>query len=655
MRICLILALVGGALAAPVDRELARTTAEAWMQQQMRSTQTPTADVPRALPSETTPTAWLVPLAPEGFVLISADDALRPVLGWSAEGGLPEELPPGLSDLLGQVDLTLSQVRIQGADNPVARAEWEAILAGNLPASRELGVLPLLSCSWNQGDGWNDLCPQDPAGPGGRVYAGCVAVSMAQIMHFWQQPRQGAGAHGYNSDYGWLEVDFSAATYDWEQIPAAGPTLETAELLYHCGVAVDMMYAPDGSGAYVGWGSPCALTAMEDNFGFDSGLHFVEKQGMSWTGWRNVMRTELDAGRPVLLSGFGSGGHAFNLDGWRDDSYFHLNWGWGGAYNGWFLIDQLNPGGEDFSQGQGAVVGLVPVQYQHSPQPVFPLTGAEEVECEPLLFQWDEVSGADSYDLQVDMSAEFRSPLVDVSGVTESSRGVEDLQHYTAYYWRIRSHGEQGTSPWSATNSFITSYWDQTPVPLPATPMNGSINVRLNPTVLVWDFVTGGQTYDVQVDDASDFTSPELDTLALPTHYVVYRDRLLPGTTYWWRVRCTGLAGLSDWSNVRNFTTESLGVDESTQTPAAPTLSAAWPNPFNPATTLALAFPAPTRATLRVYNMLGEQVALLAENQLFAAGEQRVTWQADNQPSGIYLVVLEAGGTRSLQKVTLLR
>ncbi|MFA7332090.1 MAG: C10 family peptidase [Candidatus Delongbacteria bacterium] len=655
MRICLTLALMGAAWAAPASRDAAQLLADAWLQARLHPGQSRSVDTPLPWPSEADPAAWLVPLAPAGFVLVSADDALRPVLGWSTDGELGNETPPGLTDFLGAVSQTLQQVRATGSDNRLTRPEWDAVLAGEAPASRELGVLPLLGCNWNQGDGWNDLCPLDAAGPGGRVYAGCVAVSMAQIMHYWQQPRSGQGSHGYTSDYGWLQADFSASTYDWEQIPASIPTLETAELLYHCGIAVDMMYAPDGSGAYVGWGNPCARTAMQDHFGFDNGLSFVEKDDMSWSAWRNVMRTELDAGRPILLSGFGSGGHAFNLDGWRETDYFHLNWGWGGAYNGWFLIDQLNPGGSDFSQGQGAVIGLVPTEYQHAPQPVFPTTDAEDVACEPLLFQWSEVPGATGYDLQVDTAPEFRAPLVALEQVTEASRSVENLLHYSTYYWRIRSHGALGTSPWSSTSSFTTAYWDETPQPAPATPVDGALNVRLNPTVLVWDFVTGGASYEVQVDDAPDFGTPVLDSLGVVTHYVLYRDRLEPGTPYWWRVRCQGLAGLSDWSAVRSFTSESLDLGDDPAAPRGLELSAAWPNPFNPATRVTIRSDVPARVGLRVYNVLGEQVAELLPESLLPAGEQQILWQADGLPSGLYLLVLQSADQRLVQKVTLLR
>lgn len=656
MRISLILAVAAAAWAAPVDHDLARATAAAWLHARLEPGVVRQADSATPLPNAASPSAWLVPLNPEGFVLVSADDAMRPVLGWSEAGELAGIAPPpGLTDFLGVVDAELSRIRAAGESNALTRPEWDRILAGQLSSSREVVVQPLLSCTWDQGAGWNQFCPADGAGPGGRVWAGCVAVSMAQVMHYWQQPWHGYGSHGYMSDYGWLEADFSAATYDWNLIQANVPTEEAAELLYHCGIAVDMMYSPDGSGAYVGWGNPCALSAMRNNFGFLPSAQYVEKDDFSWAGWRNRLRQDLDAGRPILHCGYGSGGHAFNVDGWRDDDYFHLNWGWGGSFNGWFLIDALSPGGSDFSQGQGAVVNLVPVELQAAPQIVHPLNNDEDVDCTPTLFQWNAAPDAVAYDLQVDDTPDFMSPLVDLAALTEVSRSVESLQHYSQYYWRIRSRGEQGAGPWSPVAGFFTTYWDQTPAPQPVTPLNGASGVNLNPTVLVWNFVTGAISYDVQVDETPDFASPVVDTLGVLTHYHLIRDALQPEATYYWRSRCAGLAGTSEWSTVRNFTTESSSAIPEIAGPGAWELSPAWPNPFNPTTQLAFTLGAPARVDLRVHNLRGEEVARLLDGMSLGAGRHQVVWRADGLPTGTYLVVLEAGSRRMVRKATLLR
>jgi hypothetical protein len=654
MRRCLIVTLLAAsaALAAPVSQDLATSVAEAWLAVRTYAGQPRSAVSAVAWPNADDAAAWLVPLQPEGFVLVSADDALQPVLGWSEQGEATAwELPPALEEFLVIVGREVRQARLNGW---AAHVGWHTVLRGDAPASRELGVLPLLTCTWDQGAGWNAFCPADGGGPGGRVWAGCVATSMGQIMHYWQQPWQGFGSHGYMSDYGWLYADFSAATYDWSQIQANSPTVEAAELLYHCGIAVDMMYGPDGSGAYVGWGNPTALTAMRDNFGY-SNAQFIAKSNFTWTGWRNRLRQELDAGRPILHSGYGSGGHAFNLDGWREDGYFHLNWGWSGAYNGWFLIDALTPGGNNFSEGQGAVVNLLPMQYQAAPVMAHPVNNSEDVACTPTLFQWAAAEGALSYELVIDDDAGFQQPVLTLSGLTGTQVAVEDLLHYSQYYWRIRSHGVQGTGPWSPTAGFFTAYWDQTPPPAPATPLNGAVNVNLDPTVLVWNFVTGAQSYRVQVSADPGFADTVVDTTGVLAHYVLLRNVLQPATTYWWRVMCDGLAGWSEWSVIRNLTTMQTTHVPAGQVPADWGLEAAWPNPFNPATQLSFQLGAAATVNLRVFNLLGVELAHLIQDQPLAAGRHHRTWRAEGLPSGTYLVVLEASGRRFVQKVTLLR
>gem|GEM_PF-1695973 len=641
--------------AAPISSSEASAAAEAWVVARMAPGQDREALEGRPWPVDAAPVAWLVPLAPEGFVLLSADDGLRPVMGWSLEGACPVDLPPALLDRLGEASQECVAMRAVWPQGAPRLAEWDAVLAGEAPAQRDEGVLPLLSCNWDQGAGWNQFCPTDGAGPGGRVYAGCVATSMVQVMHYWQQPWQGEGSHGYQSDYGWLEENFAATTYDWNAMMPNSPTPDAARLMYHAGVAVDMMYAPDGSGAYVGFGNPNAMTAMRDHFSFLPSLQFIRKNNFTWSSWRSRLRDELNAGRPFIHSGYGSGGHAFNIDGWREDDYFHLNWGWSGAYNGWFLIDALNPGGNDFSQDQGAVVNLVPALYQAPPAMAHPLNNSADVACAPVTFQWDEAPGATSYELMIDEGTDFVSPVLTLSGLATTSVDVAELNFYSQYYWRIRSHNEQGTGPWSPTAGFFTSYWNQTPAPLPATPMNGAVNVNVNPTVLVWNFVEGAANYRVQVSADADFTSLVADTSAVLTHYVLLRNVLEEASTYWWRVQCEGLAGTSDWSAVRSLSTMGGTAVDASQTPTVFSLAAPWPNPFNPSTRLAFTLDHAGLVSLRVHNLRGESVALLLDQAPLSAGSHELNWQAGSLPSGIYLVELQAGSQRAVQKVSLLR
>lgn len=642
------------ALAMPVEAPEARQTAEAWLSVQLAQGESRQVLEARPWPETGVGTAWILPLAPEGFVLLSGDSGMRPVLGWSASGMCSAQLPLALEAYLEVVAEERQRLEDQWPLGVPRLEEWDRVMAGEAHASRELGVLPLLSCNWDQGAGWNQFCPMDAAGPGGRVYAGCVATSMVQVMHYWQQPWHGEGSHGYNSDYGWLEADFGAATYDWNAMMPNSPTPEAAWVMYHAGVAVDMMYAPDGSGAYVGMGNPSAMTAMRDHFGFLPSLQFIRKSSFTWNSWRTRLRQELDAGRPILHSGYGSGGHAFNIDGWRDDDTFHLNWGWSGSFNGWFLIDALTPGGSDFSQDQGAVVNLVPAQYQAAPALVHPLNNSADIACSPLVLEWEEAEGALSYELMVDEGTDFISPVISLSGLTSTSLEVPDLHPYSQYYWRIRSRGEQGTGPWSAAASFFTAYWDQTPAPLPATPMDGAVNVNVNPTVLVWNFVEGAAEYRVQVATDEAFSHLVADSSGILTHYALFRQLLDEGQTYYWRAQCLGLADWSEWSTVRHFTTAGGTSVQAGDQPRAFALEAAYPNPFNPNTQLAFRLGEAGPVTLRIMNLRGEVLATLLDAPI-SAGRHQLNWHAASLPSGMYLVELRQGRQRAVQKLSLVR
>ena len=93
------------------------------------------------------------------------------------------------------------------------------------------------------------MCPVDMAGPDGHALVGCVAVSMGQVMHYWEYPQYGNDDHGYNSPYGYLYADFQNTFYDYDNMANNYATVASALLLYHAGVSVNMGYGTDGSGA----------------------------------------------------------------------------------------------------------------------------------------------------------------------------------------------------------------------------------------------------------------------------------------------------------------------------------------------------------------------------------------------------------------------
>ena len=314
---------------------------------------------------ETNPLFYAINFEAGGFVLVSATDAAIPVLGYSPIGEYStDDQSPSMVEWIKGYELQLNEI-IEQQLPPTAgiTAAWNDLLFYNPAQSsnnRNLrSVEPLLPGLWNQGSPYNRLCPLDIAGPGGRVYAGCVATAMSQVIYYWRYPLQGIGSHGYYSDYGYLSANFGETVYKYEEMTnviASGEYYEMTKIQYHCGIAVNMMYAPDGSGAY----SSDAADALRNYFGFSNSLSLKSKGDFTDAGWADLLMQNLDNGWPMYYDGYGSGGHAFNMDGYQGTDYFHFNWGWGGSSNGYFYLNNLNPGGNNFSQWQGAIVNCFP-------------------------------------------------------------------------------------------------------------------------------------------------------------------------------------------------------------------------------------------------------------------------------------------------------
>ncbi len=365
--ICVLMAI--GAFADGITGNQAKNVARAFL----HSRQTPINQFGSEMPDVRQtmvvggdiPLFYAINFEEGGFVLVSATDAAIPVLGYSPEGefSLQDQSPSMLHWIKGY-ELQLDEIiRDDIPATPGIVNEWSALMnysPADSPNTREIrGVEPLLPSRWNQGSPYNDLCPEDNTGPGGHVYSGCVATAMSQIIYYWRYPLQGIGSSGYYSDYGYLFVDFSEAEYRYEEMTnsiTAADHYEMAEIQYHCGVAVDMMYSGSGSGAY----SFDAATALRNHFGYSNTLTLKSKDDYSDVAWADLMKQNLDNGWPMYYNGYGSGGHAFNLDGYQGDDYFHFNWGWGGTANGYFYLNNLNPNGSNFNEGQGAIVNFVP-------------------------------------------------------------------------------------------------------------------------------------------------------------------------------------------------------------------------------------------------------------------------------------------------------
>jgi hypothetical protein len=311
----------------------------------------------------------------EGFVVVSAESAVKPILAYSFEGlWNGDNMSPGQKWFMDYYTAAISSVQSSKAEAPTEIAqEWAELLDFNPTKNfkQKSTVGPLLYVKWNQDWPYNAYCPEDAGGSNGHVYVGCVATAMVQAMKYYNYPPSGEGSKTHiswlNGGYGNIIVNFAQQTYDWYSMPlsVSGDVNDAvAKINFHAGVAVSMTWGPDGSGSQ----TSRIETALRNYFKYNSDVDFVEKSDYSETAWKNLLKNQIDQGRPMVYSGSPSSGagHAWNCDGYQDDDKFHMNWGWGGAGNGYYTLDNLNssatPGGDEnnFIYGQDAIIDIYP-------------------------------------------------------------------------------------------------------------------------------------------------------------------------------------------------------------------------------------------------------------------------------------------------------
>lgn len=285
-----------------------------------------------------------------GFVIIAGDDAVTPVLGYTSTGSFDaENLPDGLKDLLKSYERQIAAL----GDNYVA----------NQTATRAgfTGEKLLKTAEWNQMAPFNKYTPKN-------YVTGCVATAGAIVMKHHGYPAKGTGSHSYTWNGKTLTANFGH-DYDRASMPDKYDGTNdaafdgVARLMADLGVAVEMNYAKDGSGAYIG----NLVTALQKYYGYSKLSHLMAIEDVGAEAWNGKLREEIDANRPVLYAASdpARGGHAFVIDGYKDES-FSVNWGWGGYCDGFYKIGALNPEsvgkptGDKYNVGQSAVFGMQP-------------------------------------------------------------------------------------------------------------------------------------------------------------------------------------------------------------------------------------------------------------------------------------------------------
>ena len=415
--------MIGTAVAAPVNPKRAAALAQSFFSSQTGAKSgNRLADVP---------TEWqyrgiyLFEGADGGFVLVAADDAARPILGYSATGAMDTaNMPPALQEWPKGYQKEIDILREAKGFPP--HAEWYALEQGITPKDTVWeGVEPMLTTFWDQGYPYNGYCP------GGSV-TGCAATAQAQVMNYWKYPAFGQGSHSYTHvRYGVQQADFGHTLYDWENMPveatASSPMVEkeaVALLMYHCGVSLEMDYSRDGSGAagLAGISGYASIdNSLKDYFGYSNQMRVVHKDfGYGNAEWRDMIIADLDLGHPIVYTGAAEeGGHGFVCDGYDSRGYMHFNFGWSGRGDGYFPVDSISPGvggvggnvTYTFNMSNAALLGLVPDYRLRVSDTLFSMN--RDGGTDSLLFApnsavntvWSMVCDADWLTVQVDTFA----------------------------------------------------------------------------------------------------------------------------------------------------------------------------------------------------------------------------------------------------------
>ena len=352
---------VATALAGPITESQARTIASDFMGSQLKTT--PSLKMARKAPQlgASDKAAYYVFNATQGgYVIVAGDDRAPAVLGYSDNGTFDSnDVPEALQYLL------------EGY-----AAQIEALGLGLKAAPLLTGrgtIRPLVPAVWSQNNPYNILLPYVN---GSHAVAGCVATAMAQVMHYWKWPaRPSQAIPAYTSsdlqiympelpviDFNWNAMQNTYQTNDTSSTAA----LAAARLTLYCAQSMEMNFKANSSGAT----TTRMPLAMSNYFGYKASAHTICRDNFTSQGWADALYTEIAAGRPVVYSGSKkSGGHAFICDGYDGNGRFHINWGWNGQSNGYFLLNVLNPdqqgtgsasGTYGYIYDQAAVIGIEP-------------------------------------------------------------------------------------------------------------------------------------------------------------------------------------------------------------------------------------------------------------------------------------------------------
>lgn len=317
----------------------------------------------------------------EGFVVVSLDNQITPVLAYSHDCAYNKDnMSPGQKSFMDYYD----HCNAFALENPMEPSEevidqWKSFLGGGSRLYREDVESPTLldGIVWEQGYPFNQGCPADSDGDHGHVYVGCVATATCHVMKYWNWPATGTSSYYHsnyaNGGYGNINMNFANQTYNWAAIPDDPNSVndEVSKICYHVGIGVHMYWGADGSGSQ----TDLVKDALKNYFKYSTDISYKKKSQYTDATWFSLIKDQIDNRYPIVYGGSpvaGNAGHAWNCDGYQivgGTKKLHMCWGWGSyGGNGFYTTDNLTstalPGGDEdnFCRGQEVIINIYPNQ-----------------------------------------------------------------------------------------------------------------------------------------------------------------------------------------------------------------------------------------------------------------------------------------------------
>lgn len=335
------------------------------------------------IPGENANLGFVYRLSPAGYVVIAGDTDIYPVIAYSFENDYADSTINPLMDMLkADLESRLSNRSfIPEAILTRNRLAWENPQEisrdpeQQWPPAGSTATGGWIKTLWTQTAPYNNLCPINQSS-GAHTYAGCPAVAMAQILNYYEtiNGTSFSDADDYHHNYGgsnyWFDDDHATWGFpSWTELNGYLDTamhhyryqeeltdMDKAALNFAAGVAAQQVYNSAGSGTF---GVNQAYMAYQ-RFGFDGAQLYTEDGPALYTRMAGNM---MDA-KPVhlaVVTPAWDAGHNVVVDGYNTDNYYHLNFGWGGSYNGWYLLPQEIP--YNLTVIEGAICDINPREY----------------------------------------------------------------------------------------------------------------------------------------------------------------------------------------------------------------------------------------------------------------------------------------------------